>query len=66
MAVMPQGRLAMYSGRVSEGLALLDEAMVCIATGTVSPVFAGQVYCSMIEACQEISDFGRAAEWTVA
>ena len=61
-----QGRMLLYSGRVGEGLALLDEAMIGISTGHVSPVFAGQIYCSMIEACQEISDFGRAAEWTSA
>ncbi|MGH3675496.1 MAG: LuxR C-terminal-related transcriptional regulator [Mycobacterium sp.] len=66
MGIASQGRLAMYGGRVPEGLALLDEAMACIATGAVSPIFAGHVYCSMIEACQEISDFGRAAEWTTA
>ena len=66
MGLMSQGRIALYAGHVPEGLALLDEAMVCIATGAVSPIFAGQVYCSMIEGCQEISDFGRAAEWTVA
>jgi DNA-binding CsgD family transcriptional regulator len=66
MGVSSQGRLALYAGRVPEGLALLDEAMVSIATGAVSPIFAGHVYCSMIEACQEISDFGRATEWTVA
>ena len=56
----------MYAGRVPEGLALLDEAMVGIAAGEVSPIFAGEIYCSMIEACQEVSDFGRAAEWTSA
>jgi DNA-binding CsgD family transcriptional regulator len=66
MGMSSQGRLVLYAGQVPEGLALLDEAMVCIATGVVSPIFAGHVYCSMIEACQEISDFGRAAEWTVA
>jgi DNA-binding CsgD family transcriptional regulator len=64
MGVMSQGRLALYAGHVPEGLALLDEAMVCIATGAVSPILAGHVYCSMIEGCQEISDFSRAAEWT--
>jgi len=66
MGICSQGRLAMYSGRVSDGLALLDEAMACIAAGAVSPIFAGNVYCTMIEGCQEVSDFGRAAEWTIA
>lgn len=61
-----QGRMMLYSGRVREGLALLDEAMVGISTGDVSPIFAGEVYCSLIEACQEVSDFDRAAEWTSA
>ncbi|MDQ3155522.1 MAG: response regulator transcription factor, partial [Actinomycetota bacterium] len=49
-----------------EGLALLDEAMVGIATGEVSPIFAGNAYCSMIEACQEISDYRRMTDWTSA
>lgn len=61
-----QGRMLLYSGRVREGLALLDEAMAGLATGDVSPIMAGEVYCSLIEACQEVSDYGRAAEWTSA
>jgi DNA-binding CsgD family transcriptional regulator len=61
-----QGRLLMYSGRVPEGLALLDEAMVGIAAGEVSPIFAGNVYCTMIEGCQEVLDFARASAWTTA
>ena len=61
-----QGRMLIYTGHVSEGLALLDEAMVGISTGDVSPIIAGEVYCSLIEACQEVSDYGRAAEWTSA
>ena len=61
-----QGRMLIYTGRVPEGLALLDEAMVGISTGDVSPIVAGEVYCSLIEACQEVSDYGRAAEWTSA
>lgn len=66
VGLMAQGRMEMYLGRVPEGLALLDEAMVGVATGEVSPMVAGDVYCSLIEACQEVSDFQRAAEWTSA
>lgn len=61
-----EGRLALYFGHVQQGLALFDEAMVGVAAGNVSTLFAGQVYCSMIEGCQEISDFSRAAQWTMA
>jgi DNA-binding NarL/FixJ family response regulator len=64
--LMSQGRLLIYSGRVPEGLSLLDEAMVGVAAAEVSPVFAGMIYCSMIEACQEVSDLARASAWTVA
>jgi DNA-binding CsgD family transcriptional regulator len=61
-----KGRLLIYSGRVPEGLALLDEAMVGVAAGELSPIFAGTVYCAMIEGCQEVLDFARASAWTVA
>jgi DNA-binding CsgD family transcriptional regulator len=61
-----EGRLATFSGKVADGLRLLDEAMVGVLAGEVSPIFAGIVYCSSIEACQEVSDFGRAGEWTRA
>jgi DNA-binding CsgD family transcriptional regulator len=61
-----KGRLLMYAGRVPEGLALLDEAMVGVAAGELSPIFAGNVYCAMIEACQEVLDFARASAWTTA
>jgi DNA-binding CsgD family transcriptional regulator len=64
--LMAQGRCLLYLGRVPEGVRLLDEAMVGVTAGEVSPVFAGHTYCSLIEACQEISDFGRVAQWTTA
>jgi DNA-binding CsgD family transcriptional regulator len=56
----------MDAGQVPEGLAVLDEAMVAVTTGELSPIFAGNVYCAMIEACQEVADFGRASAWTSA
>jgi DNA-binding CsgD family transcriptional regulator len=66
MGLSSQGRLLLYGGRVPDGLALLDESMVGVAAGEVSTIFAGNIYCSMIEACQEIADFDRAARWTAA
>jgi hypothetical protein len=61
MGLCAQGRIQIYCGRVPEGLALLDESMVGVTAGEVSTIFAGNVYCTMIEGCQEIADFDRAA-----
>ena len=61
-----QGRMMIYSGEVAQGLRHLDDAMVAVTTGELSPMFAGEIYCIMIEGCQEISDFGRVAAWTTA
>ena len=66
MGLSSQGRLLLYRGRVPDGLVLLDESMTGVAAGEVSVIFAGNVYCAMIEACQEIADFDRAARWTAA
>ncbi len=66
MGLMSEGRLLIYSGRVREGLTRLDEAMVGVVEGEASPIVAGHVFCSMIEACQEIGDFRRMTEWTSA
>jgi len=66
IGLVAQGRISLYSGGVPAGLALFDEAMVGVASGEVSPMFSGFVYCVMIEGCQEVSDLQRAAAWTVA
>ena len=66
MGLTGQGRLRLYTGRIPDGLACLDEAMVRVIAGECTPVIAGHVYCTAIEGCQEISDFGRVAEWTSA
>lgn len=66
LGLVAQGRMLLYSGDVPAGLRMLDEAMVAVATGELSVIFAGEVYCTMIEGCQEVSDYGRVAQWTSA
>jgi DNA-binding CsgD family transcriptional regulator len=66
MARMGQGRALIVMGKIVDGVALLDEAMVAAAGNELSPLIAGALYCSVIEACHEIFDMGRAQEWTAA
>jgi DNA-binding NarL/FixJ family response regulator len=66
LARIGQGRCRIYLGEIAEGLALLDEAMVAVGADEVSPIAAGDAYCTVIEGCQEIFDLRRAREWTAA
>jgi len=66
LALNVHGRAMVREGRVSEGLALLDEAMVAVVADELSPPVAGTVYCSVIDACQEVLEWRRAHEWTEA
>jgi len=64
LAVHVQGGTLVKCGRVGEGLALLDEAMVAAIAGELSPIVTGTVYCGVILACEEIYELRRAQEWT--
>jgi DNA-binding NarL/FixJ family response regulator len=61
-----QGHLLIARGQVSEGLGLLDEAMLSVSNGELSPVPSGIVYCGVILGCREAYELRRAAEWTAA
>src|SRR3954467_14682742 len=66
LGLQGQGRALIRQGEITRGLALLDEAMVAVTAGEVSPLNAGGIYCSVLEGCGEIFDLRRAQEWTSA
>ena len=59
-----QGRALIQEGQVEKGLALLDEAMVAVAAGELSPIMTGLIYCSVIDTCQQVYAVDRARQWT--
>lgn len=66
IATHMQGRALLKLGRLDEGLALLDEAMVAVANDELTPIASGLIYCSVISACREVWALRRAREWTAA
>lgn len=60
------GRALLRLGRIKDGLALIDEAMVAVAGRELTPVITGLIYCIAIAGCQQVYALGRAREWTSA
>jgi len=66
LALLDQGRFLVASGRLDEGMPLMDEAMIGVVAGDVNPMVVGRSYCNMIGVCNQTGDVRRAAEWSEA
>jgi DNA-binding CsgD family transcriptional regulator/tetratricopeptide (TPR) repeat protein len=66
LACAGRGRALIRLARMADGAALLDEAMVAVTAGEVTAALAGDIYCIVLEACQETFDLRRAYEWTAS
>jgi len=61
-----QGRTRLQQGLLEIGLALLDETMIAVTAGQLSPLVTGLMYCSVIAVCRQVYALDRSREWTAA
>lgn len=66
LGMMEQGHSLVRCGNTPDGLRLIDESMVAVTTGELSPIVAGIVYCNTISFCREVYQLRRVREWTAA
>ena len=63
MATQTVGGVLINTGNVREGTGLLDEAMVVVLAGEISPLYTGWIFCSALNQCIRIADLSRAIRW---
>jgi DNA-binding CsgD family transcriptional regulator len=61
-----QGCALVKLGRVADGLRLVDEVLVAVTAGELSPIVTGIVYCNTIAFCRDAYELRHALEWTEA
>jgi ATP/maltotriose-dependent transcriptional regulator MalT len=66
LGLMEQGHALVRQGHTEDGLRLVDETMVAVTAGELSPIVAGIVYCNTIAFCQGVYELRRARDWTSA
>lgn len=66
MGLVYQGVAAVRAGRLADGLAHIDEAMLSVRAGAVTPNWAGNLYCQLMGLFIELGDVVRARQWTAA
>lgn len=66
MGLQALGRCLIAKGDVRAGLDVLDDAMVSVLAGELTPLITGWIYCNVLSACLSSGDIGRAGGWTDA
>jgi class 3 adenylate cyclase len=63
-ATLREGVARVNKGDVDDGLALIDEVTASAVSGDLDPISTAIIYCNAIDACRDLADYSRAAEWT--
>ena len=66
LALLSMAHARIQLGRPDEAAACMDEVMLAVSGGELSPPLAGLAYCAVISACFRSHDLPRAREWTAA
>jgi class 3 adenylate cyclase len=66
LGLMQRGASLIHAGRVKEGLADVDEAMIAVAGDELDTLTTAVVYCNAIAASRDLTDYQRAGQWTDA
>ena len=58
------GDAYVHSGRIGEGMTLIDQAMTAVTAGHVNGIVAiGDIYCRLLSSCERTTDVRRAEAW---
>ena len=63
MGISMQGLIKSRTGDVTGGMRLIDEALAAAMAGELGSFATAEIFCEMVVACLDVTDFQRAAEW---
>ncbi len=66
LGYLGSGLATLRRGRVPDAFALLEESMLRVVGGGVSPDWVGHIYCTIVSACLSVADLNRARHWSEA
>jgi ATP/maltotriose-dependent transcriptional regulator MalT len=64
LALALEGLALVCAGHLDEGMPRLDEATTAAVSGEMEDFYSiGRAYCALVEACDRVRDYERAAQW---